>query len=85
MIKAIGVIGTFLLLIRNFPEIRRSYRKGKCKVGHGLLWTWFLGEILVAGYVAGTTMDMLLIFKGLFTALTVGVLIYFKYFGRRVR
>ena len=50
MIEIVGWIGSMLLAFSGLPELIRSIINGRCDLGWGLLFCWYVGEWLVLFY-----------------------------------
>ena len=51
MIQILGVVGALILALASLPQALKSIVDGHSNgLSHGLLWMWFVGEILMLIY-----------------------------------
>ena len=80
--KLIGIMGGVLLSFCGLPEAIRSIKTKTCSIGHAMLISWGLGEILLFMYVLPTK-DLPLILNYGINVLFIGVMYFYKIFGRK--
>ena len=80
--ELIGYIGGFLLAICGLPEMIRSIRNNYCDIGHLMLSSWLIGEILVFLYVLPNKDIPLLLNYGA-NIVFITVMYYYKIFGEK--
>lgn len=77
--NTLGWLGGILLAGCAIPEVFCSWRTKTCNISHGMLWTWYLGEIFIVIPVVAKGMDGFLIFNYLANVFMISILIYYKY------
>lgn len=75
-LESLAIIGTLCLAFCGLPEAIYSFRNKTCRVPSALLWTWFVGEILLAVYVI-VKGDFILTINYLSNIILVGICVYY--------
>lgn len=85
MIEVIGYAGALLLAICALPQAIMSLAQGHSYgLSHGFLWSWYLGEILMLGYVIGTVgPGGPLFYNYLLNTFLLSIIMKYRYFPRR--
>jgi len=76
--ELIGYLGAFFLAVCALPEVVRTVKTKKCHLGHGILCTWFIGEVLTLIYVIPTG-GLPLILNYTINAIMIAIMLYYKY------
>lgn len=82
MLNHIGLLGVVLLAVCAAPQAWHCYQTGNADgISHGLLWSWWLGEICTLIFVLGKCLDWRLALNYGANVILVGVIAWFKVMG----
>lgn len=75
--NTIGLVGSLLLTFSGVPELVRTVKIGKCFMGWGFLFMWFVGVLLCTFYSISLN-EIPLIVNYSFNLLVSGLMIMYK-------
>lgn len=83
MIQILGVVGALILALASLPQALKSIVDGHSNgLSHGLLWMWFVGEILMLIYSI-MQFDIVYLLNYMINLIFVLILLKYKYYPTR--
>lgn len=76
--STIGLVGSLLLTFSGVPELVRTMKSGKCFMGWGFLFMWFVGVLLCTFYSISLN-EIPLIVNYSFNLLVSGLMGFYKF------